>query len=61
MFNLHGVEVFGLDEASLAQGEAIAHLYNVWFGLESELDERRRYEMDKIDEQRKFQRTYSAQ
>ena len=31
LFNLHGMEMFGLDEASLAQGEAIAHLYNVWF------------------------------
>ena len=61
MFNLHGMEIFGLDEASLAQGEAIAYLYNVWVGLESEMDERRRYEMDKADEQSKFQQIYSGQ
>ena len=61
LFDLHGREIFGLDEASLAQGEAIAHLYNVWFGLESELDERRRNEMDRIDAQRKFNQIYSGQ
>ena len=61
LFDLHGREILGLDEASLAQGEAIAHLYNIWFGLESELDERRRNEMDRIDAQRKFDQIYSGQ
>ena len=61
LFDLHGREILGLDEASLAQGEAIAHLYSVWFGLESELDERRRNEMDRIDAQRKFDQIYSGQ
>ena len=54
-------ELAGIDEASEAQGEAIAHLYNIWFGLESELNERRRNEMDRIDAERKFNQIYSGQ
>jgi hypothetical protein len=61
LFDLHGMEMFGLDEASLAQGEAIAHLYNVWNGLESELLERKRHRMQRTNEQLKFERIYSGQ
>ena len=61
LFDLHGVEMVGLDEASLAQGEAIAHLYSIWYGLELELNERRRNEMDRIDVERKFNQIYSGQ
>ena len=57
LFNFHGVELFGLDEASLAQGEAIAHLYSIWKGLEDERARRRGVEMERIEEQRAWELT----
>ena len=62
LFNLHGVSqlrgILGidLDEATMAQGKAIAHLYNVWFGLEQELIRRKGYSFERQDKQRDYEK-----
>ena len=63
LFDFHGVSIDfiskklgagALNERSLAQGKAVAHLYNVWFGIEEELIRRRGYDLERQDKQRDY-------
>jgi len=62
LFNLHGksqlrwVPGIDPDKRTMAQGEAIAHLYNVWFGLEQELIRRKGYSLERQDKQRDYEK-----
>jgi hypothetical protein len=56
LFDLYGLEMLGFDKSSLAQGEAIAHLYNIWFGLEQELIRRKGYSLERQDKQRDYEK-----
>ena len=52
LFDFHGWKIGGINKASLAQGEAIAHLYSIWKGLEDEQARRKGIDLDKLDQQR---------
>ena len=61
LFDFHGVKLWGINKASLAQGEAIAHLYSIWKGLEDEQIRRRGIELKRLEQQSIRDRIISGQ